>query len=472
MNRLHILLLDDEENTRRSLSTFLMMHGYDVTTAEKASEALERLRNGRFHAVLSDVKMPGMDGITFAEKVKENFPSVTILIMSAFGNVRDAVEAMKKGAYDYMTKPLDHDELLVRLAKIADHYALIEEVKGLRKRLGAESPYAGIVGVSSAMRNVYRFIETAAASDYGVLITGETGTGKDLVARAIHHNSARKTGPFVPVSCGALPETLLESELFGHVRGAFTGAVGERMGKIRSADGGILFLDEVGTLSPSAQVKLLRVIEKKQFEPLGGDHTVTVDIRIIAATNEDLSRAVSEGRFREDLFYRLNVLHMELPPLREHREDIPLLVRHILEKLGRKEVTVSSGAMDILLRYHWPGNVRELENAIETALVRARGDTLLMEYLPPSLGPRRLDAATSLRDKMAMFERYLIEEKLIQTEGNVTRAARELAFPLRSLRRKLEKYSINPKDYKKSKRRRKWTARDRSQEYAPDNIPE
>ena len=448
MKKLNILLLDDEENTRKSLSTFLRMHGYEVETAARPSEALRKLEGGGYEILLTDVRMPEMDGIELTEKVAPLYPSLTILIMTAYGNVKDVVKAMKRGAFDYLTKPLDQDELLITLERIADRCALIREVESLRRRLGAESPYKGLIGNSESMREVYRLIESAAGSDSSALITGETGTGKELVALTIHHNSARKNGPMVAVSCGALPDALIESELFGHVKGSFTGAVNDRAGKIRSADGGTLFLDEVGTLTPSAQVKLLRVLEEKQFEPLGSDKTRKVDIRVIAATNEDLSGAVQDGRFRKDLYYRINVLRVELPPLREHKEDIPVLVRHILKKMDREDTKVSSGAMNLLLRYNWPGNVRELENIIERALATIHGDTLLLENLPGDLGLRNIEEASNLQEKVSLFEKYAIEEKLLETRGNVTRAACELGAPLRSLRRKIQKYGINPKAFK------------------------
>lgn len=448
MEPLSILLLDDDENTRRSLSTFLSMQGYAVKTAALPSRALEELRAGGVHLLLTDVRMPEMDGIQLTQKVRELFPDVTVLVMTAYGNVKDAVTAMRGGAFDYLTKPLDQDELLVVLRKVAEYSSLLTEVRSLRRSLGVSSPYENIIGGSEEMGEVYRFIAKAAASDSSVFITGETGSGKEVVARAIHFNGPRRERPLVALSCGALPETLIESELFGHVKGAFTGAVADRAGKIRSADGGTLFLDEIATLSPSSQIKLLRVLEERKFEPLGGDTTVEVDIRVIAATNEDLSQAVKDGRFRKDLYYRLNVLRMELPPLRTHKEDIPLLVRHILKKLGREAIRVSSGAMNLLIRYDWPGNVRELENAIESAVASAQGDRLAMEQLPAVLGAPAKAEAKRLGDKVDFFEKQLIMEKLKETHGNIARAARDLGCPLRSFRRKLEHYSIYPKTFK------------------------
>lgn len=452
MEPLSILLLDDDENTRRSLSTFLSMQGYAVKTAATPARALEDLKAGGFHLLLTDVRMPEMDGIRLTRRVKELFPDIAVVVMTAYGNVRDAVTAMQGGAFDYLTKPLDQDELLVVLRKVSEYSSLLSEVRSLRKSLGVSSPYEDLVGGSEEMGEVYRFIAKAAASESSVLISGETGSGKEMVARAIHLSGPRKERPLVALSCGALPETLIESELFGHIKGAFTGAVADRAGKIRSADGGTLFLDEIATLSPAAQIKLLRVLEEKKFEPLGGDTTIGVDIRVIAATNEDLSRAVEEGRFRKDLYYRLHVLHVITPPLRTHKEDIPPLVRHILKKRGRESIRVSSGAMNLLIRYDWPGNVRELENVLESALASVPENFLAMEHLPAVLGAPTKVVALRLNDQVHCFEKQLIVEKLKETCGNVARAARELGCPLRSFRRKLEQYSISSKSYKRTQR--------------------
>ena len=454
MKSLRVLVLDDEENIRKSLGIFLKMHDYEVETAALPSEAIKKLQEGDFQVLITDVRMPEMDGIRLAEELHKKFPELTILVVTAYGNVKDAVQAMRKGAFDYLTKPLDQEELLIILQRIGEHYRLIEEIQSLRRRLKSEASHQDLVGESKAIRGVYELIDIAAKSEYSVLITGETGTGKEIVARAIHHNSDRKEGPLVAVNCGALPETMMESELFGHLKGSFTGAVKDRQGKIRSAHGGTLFLDEVGTLSPSAQVKLLRVLDEQTFEPLGSDTTITVDIRVLAATNEDLYRAVEEGKFREDLYYRLNVIRVNIPPLREHKEDIPLLTRHILKKLGKEDLKISSGAMNLLLQYNWPGNIRELENILKSIAALVDGDNLVLEHFPRHLrGNGALQTPdfnhlASFDDKVSLFEKYLIEEKLQQTGGNVTRAAQELDVPLRSLRRKMEKYSLTSRLFK------------------------
>jgi len=455
MKPLRILILDDEENIRKSLGTFLRMQGYEVDVAALASEAEAKLAADEFQVLITDVRMPEKNGIELTEELNRRFPDLTILVVTAYGDVRDAVRALKKGAYDYLTKPLDQEELLIIIGRIAERYAQICEIESLRQRLKTEAPYQDLVGSSEAIREIYALIEKASRNDFSVLITGETGTGKEIVANAIHYNSDRREGPLVAVNCGALSETMMESELFGHLKGAFTGALNERRGKIRSAQGGTLFLDEVGTLSFSAQVKLLRVLDEKNFEPLGSDSTVAADIRVVAATNEDLFQAVQEGRFREDLYYRLNVIRIDLPPLRERKEDIPLLARHVLAKLGREDVKISSGAMNLLLRYDWPGNIRQLENAFKSTLALLEGDALIREHLPGYLSVGEEDAPdfahlASFREKVELFERHLIEEKLRQTGGNVTQAAQELDFPLRSLRRKMDKYSLSASSFRSS----------------------
>ena len=453
-NKPKIILLDDEENIRRSLATFLRMNGYAAAAAARPEEALSLLSRGDARILLTDVRMPGEDGLSFAEKVRSLHPEVEILVMTAYGNIRDAVRALKNGCCDYLTKPLDEEELLLVLERIRERDDLVGEVRALRARLRMDSPYDGLVGNSPPMREVYGLIDRAGESDLSVLVLGETGTGKEMVAQAIHHASRRQGGPLVPVNCASLSETIMESELFGHLRGAYTGAVRDRMGKIRSAHGGTLFLDEVSTLSPSAQAKLLRVLDERKCEPVGGDRPVEVDIRVIAATNEDLAAAIRTGKFREDLYYRLNVLHIDLPPLRERKEDIPALAGHFLSRMGRGRIVVSPEAMNALLCYDWPGNIRELENALKSAAHLMEGNRLLPAHLPeavrPPGGPSAppIPGAASLKERLAVFEKFLIEEKLRETGGNVARAARELDFPLRSFRRKLARHSLRARTFK------------------------
>jgi len=449
MKKLKILLVDDEANILKSMSAFLEISGYEVKTADRPSRALKMLQAQDFQVLITDVRMPEMNGHELMDLVRERFPDLILLLMTAFGTIKDAVAAMRKGAFDYLSKPVDGEELLATLEKIARHCELVSEVESLRRELKAGSPYPGLVGRSPAMRAVYEFIEKAAGSGLSVTIAGETGTGKSLIARAIHQGSARAKGPFVVVNCGALPETLLESELFGHQRGAFTGAVQERKGKILTAHGGTLFLDEVATLSFSAQSKLLQALEEKQFDPLGGDTPVRVDIRVIAATNADLGEDVKAGKFRKDLYYRLQVLSLRVPPLRERKEDIPLLVDHFLRRPDGTGARVAPEAMNCLLGHDWPGNVRELENVLKAASAGLRNDTLSREDLTEAVrGKDRpsglcLSGGDSLKNQVGVFEKCLIEEALRRTRGNVTRAARELSCPLRSLKRKLGYYRIS-----------------------------
>lgn len=451
MKKLKILLVDDEANILKSVSAFLSMSGYEVETAERPSRALKMLERGEFQVLISDVRMPEMSGHELLEAVRQKFPDLTLLLMTAFGTIKDAVAAMRKGAFDYLSKPVDGEELLAILEKIARHRDLVSEVKSLRRELKAQSLYPGLVGRSTAMRAVYEFIEKAAGSELSASIAGETGTGKSLIARAIHQASARAKGPFVVVNCGALPETLIESELFGHQKGAFTGAVLERKGKILSAHGGTLFLDEVATLSHAAQAKLLQALEEKRFDPLGGDTPVTADIRVIAATNDDLGEAVKAGKFRKDLYYRLNVLHLQVPSLRERKEDIPLLVDHFLRRPDGTGARVAPEAMNCLLGHDWPGNVRELENVLKAAAAGLRKDTLSRDDLTEAVRGKGQPAGLcpgggdSLKDKIGGFEKCLIEEALHRTRGNVAKAARELSCPLRSLKRKLVYYRISPR---------------------------
>lgn len=446
MKKLNILIVDDEVNILKNLGTLLRMYDYAVETTDRPSQARDMLKRGNFQVLLTDLRMPEMDGI---ELLRKEFPELSIVVMSAYGSIKDVVKAMRKGAFDYLTKPLDQEELLLMLNKIREDHELSREVKTLRRELRAGSPYNGLVGRSKSMQAVYECIDKAADCDFSVIITGETGTGKTMTARAIHENSARKKGPFVQVSCGSLSETIIESELFGHVKGAFTGAVKERMGKIRSAHKGTFFLDEVATLSLSTQSKFLSVLEEKKFQALGGDRSIEVDIRIIIATNKNLYQAMEEGKFRQDLYYRLNVLCMELPPLRERKEDIPLLTTNFLSKIGRPEVRIFPDVMDILLRYDWPGNIRELENVLKRALVSFKGDILSRENFPAFIrsagetAPVDLRGVSSLKEKVFIFENYLIHEKLRETHGNVAKAARELDFPLRTLRRKLANQNVD-----------------------------
>jgi DNA-binding NtrC family response regulator len=458
VKRLSILVVDDQESTRRSLSTFLRLHQFPVSSAESGKRALEKLREDDYQVVLTDYRMAEMDGIELTKRIKEGYPQTAILIMTAYGTIKNAVEAMKAGAYDYLTKPLDQDELLLSLERIGQQLELVDELSNLREKLKEKYHFKNIIGNSEPMQKVYKLIEQSSRNDATVLVTGETGTGKELVARAIHYNSRRKDRPLVEVNCATLPENLVESELFGHLKGAFTGADRDRRGKFELADKGTIMLDEISNMSFGTQAKLLRVLQEKRFEPVGGTTSFSVDIRIIALTNENLEEAIRRGGFREDLYYRLNVINIDLPPLRSRRADIPLLVVHFAEKFSEKKgggkPKVSPEVMDILIRHAWPGNVRELENVVERMLTLSEGDLLLPKHLPPTLKGleelawRGLSESTSLKTRIESFEKYTVSEKLRETGGRVQRTAKELGIPLRTLRRKMEKYNLKKENFK------------------------
>src|SRR5919112_1844472 len=386
----HLLIVDDENALREAIAERLADHGFVVEQAASGEQALERLAEFAFDILITDLRLPGIDGRKLIDAALERYPEIIPIVITGYGTVKDAVEAIKQGASDFITKPFQFDALLHVLRSALEQRRLKSENAYLRSQLEDRYRIDGLVGQSRVMRDLLQLLETVASTSSTVLITGETGTGKELAARAIHHNSPRRANRFVAINCSAIPETLLEAELFGHVRGAFTGAVGTRQGRLEQAHKGTLFLDEVGTMSPALQAKLLRVLQEREFERVGDSHTTKVDVRVIAATNSDLGRLVAEGQFREDLFYRLNVIPVQLPPLRERRDDIPLLVQHFLERLatetGRPAVTVSQEAIRRLMAYSWPGNVRQLENAIERALAFSKGRTQLdVNDLAPEL---------------------------------------------------------------------------------------
>src|SRR5918993_492098 len=361
-NQKHLLIVDDEAALREAIAERLGDHGFIVEQAASGEEALERLAAFAFDVIITDLRLPGIDGRKVLDAAIERYPEIIAIVITGFGTVKDAVEAIKQGASDFITKPFQFDALMHVLRSAMEQRRLKSENAYLRSQLEERYRFEGIIGRSQPMRDLFQLLETVAATSSTVLITGETGTGKELAARALHHNSPRRNNRFVALNCSAIPETLLEAELFGHVRGAFTGAVGNRQGRLEQAHKGTLFLDEVGTMSPALQAKLLRVLQEREFERVGDSHTIKIDVRVIAATHSDLARMVAEGTFREDLFYRLNVIPIELPPLRERRDDIPLLVQHFLDRL---------------MAYPWPGNVRQLENAIERALAFSRGRSQL-----------------------------------------------------------------------------------------------
>src|SRR5688572_2974697 len=371
-SRKHLQIVDDETALREAVAERLGDHGFDVEQAQSGEQALERLAEFAFDILLTDLRLPGIDGRRVLDTALERYPDIIAIVITGFGTVKDAVDAIKQGAADFITKPFQFDAFLHVLQSVLEQRRLKSENAYLRSQLEDRYRIDGLIGRSRVMRDLFQLLETVAATSSTVLITGETGTGKEVVARAIHHNSPRRAQRFVAINCSAIPETLLEAELFGHVRGAFTGAIGTRQGRLEQAHRGTLFLDEVGTMSMSLQMKLLRVLQEREFERVGDNQTIKVDVRVIAATNADLARMVADGSFREDLYYRLNVIPVTLPPLRDRREDIPLLVQHFLQKfcgeVSRQVMTVSQAAMRPLMTYAWPGNVRQLENAMERAV--------------------------------------------------------------------------------------------------------
>jgi DNA-binding NtrC family response regulator len=435
-----LLIVDDEFSVRDSLGKWFHEEGYEVGTAESANDALTRMAETRWDAVLLDIKMPGTDGIELQRRLHDIDPELTIIMMTGYASVETAVAALKNGAYDYVTKPLDPDEMAHVVKKALSHRRTTQENIRLRETVAEVAKPEDIIGQSSAMNRVFDAIETVGPTDATVLITGESGTGKELVARAIHHASPRKFHPLVVIHCGALTETLLESELFGHEKGAFTGAQYRKKGKFEIAEGGTVFLDEIGDISLKTQTDLLRVLQEREIVRVGGNQPIKVDFRCVAATNKDLEKLIEEGRFRPDLFYRLNVFRIELPPLRDRRDDIPMLVNHFVRKfslqMNKKITRVSPGAMNLLQQQSWNGNVRELENAVERAMVVAQEpeirelDFVFKVSTIPNGAPKSLDE----------IERAHILRTLETVKWNQTRAAEILGIDRVTLHHKLKKY--------------------------------
>ena len=399
-----ILIVDDERNYLLVLEALLSEEGYQVITAEGARRGLDLIEENDLDVVITDMKMPGMDGMDFMQRIQLRQPDLPVIMMTAFGSVEKAVEAMRKGAFDYILKPFKNEELKLTIGKAISHYRLIRQNRHLARELQGKYHFGNIIGKSAQMQRIFELIEKVAPTKATVLITGDSGTGKELIARAIHYNSPRKDQPFISVNCGALPETLLESELFGHEKGAFSGAVSQRKGRFELAHEGTLFLDEISEMSPPLQVKLLRILQEMEFERVGGSHTLKVDVRVVAASNRNLKEEASNGRFRSDLYYRLNVVHVYLPPLRERTDDLLLLVNHFVAKYAKDNhqelISISSGAMERILDYHWPGNVRELENVIERAIILSDRHEILVKDLPPEVREPRAEApATTTEDR-------------------------------------------------------------------------
>ncbi len=454
MNR--ILVVEDKESMRRMLKETLEGAGYSVTEASDGQEAIKLISILRFDLILTDLRLPKKDGMAVLKATREVDPQSPVILMTAYGDIETAVRAMKEGAYDFIPKPFDSDYLLFLIERALERQRLLAENLILREEFAAKLGFPKIVGVSRGIREVSSLVQKVASSPATVLLMGESGTGKELFARAIHQMSERRVRPFIAINCAAIPETLLESELFGHEKGAFTGAVSLKQGKFELADGGSLFLDEIGDLSLAVQAKLLRVLQDGSFERVGGTKTIRVDVRIIAATNTDLALAVKERRFREDLFFRLNVFPVTIPPLRERPEDVPPLVEHFLTKFNsemRKNIKgISPEALQVLKEYHWPGNVRELQNFVERAVILCQGTQLLPEQFPLSYKkePEARDLRISLHGSLHevstrashLAEKVLIQRTLEETHGNKARAADILQVSYKTLLNKIKEYGI------------------------------
>ncbi len=452
MSKARILIVDDEANARNALAEILREEGYQVETAADGFKALARAESFSPDLVLTDLKMPGMDGVELLGKLKQSADiDVEVVVMTAFGAVETAVAAMRAGAADYLTKPLNTDELLLVIERALERCRLRQETVHLREQLKNKYSFSSIIGSSPEMQQLFKSIAQIAPSRATVLLSGESGTGKELVAAAIHHSSSRSERPFIKLHCAALAESLLESELFGHERGAFTGAERRREGRFEQADGGTLFLDEIGEISSATQVKLLRVLQEREFERVGGNQTLKVDVRVIAATNRDLKQMVERGEFREDLFYRLNVINVHLPPLRQRASDIPALAIHFAKRYsdenGKSVTKISDRALSLLVAYPWHGNVRELENVIERAVVLAEGDTIEISHLPAELAAEQGSGTTPVIPgaTMAELERHAILTTLEACGGSTSKAADVLGISVRKIQYKLQEYGAAPK---------------------------
>ncbi|MDQ3819712.1 MAG: sigma-54 dependent transcriptional regulator [Acidobacteriota bacterium] len=460
-----ILITDDEQQIRRILSVMLRERGHDVAEAESGERAVEVNSEFRPDLALLDINMQGMDGLATLRALLEQNPKLDCIMMTAYGTIRSAVEAMRLGAFDYLTKPFDNDELLLIINRALELRRLASEVEELRAELSTRYGFNEIVGISPKLQAVFRQMAKVAGVDATVLIEGESGTGKEMVARAIHRRSARAPKPFVAVNCGAIPQALFESEFFGHERGAFTDARRERAGRFEQAQGGTLFLDEVGELPPDTQVKLLRALQEKEITRVGGRAPIKLDVRVIAATNVDLERAVAGGRFREDLYWRLNVVRLTLPPLRERREDIPLIIDHLVERfnreLGLNVSTIERDARRLLETFDWPGNVRELENAVCSAMIMSEGGTVRAQDLPPRVrgeaeastaaaGARDITKGTladAVREATEKLEKIMIVSRLAEFNGNRTATAESLGVSRKTLFNKMRQYGLGEGEF-------------------------
>ncbi len=456
MSTNRILLIDDEENFRHMLSVILKKRGYDVETVSNGIDGLKEIDTGSYDTVLCDIRMPQMDGLEFLKEAQKAGCESTIIMMSAYGTLDTAIEAMKLGAYDYISKPFKPDEIILTLKKAEERERLRRENLFLKKEVQKEYSFENIISKNERMRQIFDTIRKVAKYKSTILIAGESGTGKELVAKAIHFNSDRSDHPFIPVNCGAIPENLLESELFGHTKGSFTNAIRTKKGLFEEADGGTMFLDEIGELPLQLQVKLLRVLQDGEIRRIGDSRSIKIDVRIIAATIKDLDKEVREGKFRDDLFYRLNVLPIKLPPLRDRKEDISILVDHFINKYSRELNKPIEGiipeALNCLLNYNWNGNVRELENVIERAVVLTESDRIQVENLPIEIQkPKEESRLSLLNDELSIkkasryLEKDLIKKALNKTKGNHTHAAKLLEISHRALLYKIKEYGIEVK---------------------------
>lgn len=451
---IRVLIIDDEENFRHMLSVILKKEGYDVEAALNGEEALQKIGLSPFDQILCDIRMPKMDGLQFLDEVKKMGVNSAIIMMSAYGTVDIAIEAIKLGAYDYISKPFKPDEIILTLKKAEERDRLRRENEFLRKEVKKEYSFENIISKNKMMQQIFEVIKKVAQYKSTILITGESGTGKELVARALHYSSDRAQKPFIPVNCGAIPENLLESELFGHAKGAFTDAIRTKKGLFEEADEGTLFLDEIGELPGQLQVKLLRVLQDGEIRRVGESKSIKIDVRIVAATVKDLTKEVNEGRFRDDLFYRLNVLPIHIPPLRERKEDISLLTSHFIKKhsqaMNKNVMSIDSKALEALLNYKWYGNVRELENSIERAIVLADRENIELENLPAEIQNFQdeiqleplSEEGYSIKKASRFLEMTLIKKGLKKTKGNHTHAAKLLEISHRALLYKIKEYGI------------------------------
>jgi DNA-binding NtrC family response regulator len=450
-----ILIIDDDTSLRRVLEYNLQAEGYEVLTAADGETGLALFAECSPDLVITDLKMPGMNGFQVLATIKEHSPTTLVIVITAFAAVDTAIEAMKLGAYDYITKPFNRDQLKLVVKKALDLRGLSEENRLLREELTERAEFRNIIGISRGMEQVFAIVRKVADTDATVLITGESGTGKEQVAKAIHSLSSRRASPFVPINCAAIPRDLLESELFGHVKGAFTGAIRDKVGKFQSADGGTLFLDEVGDLPIDLQPKLLRALQEKTVEPVGGNAEQKLDVRVVAATNMDLETAMARGNFRDDLYYRLSIIPIHLPPLRERLDDVPLLIKHFTAKHGGAGITLTPEALEVMKRYPWPGNVRELENTVERLLIMRNSDSIGIDDLPAKIREAKKGNEGGVINlpaegySLEQLEREIVVEALERNDWNQTAASRFLRIPRHTLIYRMEKYNITPQERKR-----------------------